>query len=386
MVFNIPSKAMRRMYMARERVARRNPFFATILFGARLLESEKMETIWTDSRDIYFNPAFVTDQANDEYMEGLLLHTVLHCAMLHVSRMKYRDAEMWDQACDFPVNEFVKQYFKLHPSALLDNKYGLMSPEAVYELLEKQQKKPQQPQPGGDGKSGKDKKKQEAPGGMTPPESEKEEQQAEREWKRTVSNAIDTANKAGTMPGFLERLISDITPSEKLDWRDLIRDMSRDAKSNRTRTWTRPNRRRLGNDEYMPGYGNDNVYRLILCMDVSGSVDGAMIKQMCGEAASLLDQDLISHVTLLSVDTKIQRRLEAHSSEDIVGWKPGGGGGTDFLTAMDEVAMIPDAIGCVFLTDMQTSSFGKEPPFPIVWVNWINDNSKAPFGRTVHYT
>jgi len=161
--------------------------------------------------------------------------------------------------------------------------------------------------------------------------------------------------------------------------------MSRDAKSKATRTWHRPNRRRLGNDEYMPGYGNDNVYKLVMCLDVSGSVSQQMIQEMCDEAASLLDQDLVTNVTLISVDTRIQNVLEATTGEDIKGWNAGGGGGTDFRSAMDTIGKMEDVIGCIFLTDMQTSSFGAQPPFEVVWVDWSGGGSKAPYGRTVSY-
>src|SRR6266446_5011749 len=47
--------AMRRVLIAREKIARRNPFFASILFNARLVESDRYQTIWTDGMNVYFN-------------------------------------------------------------------------------------------------------------------------------------------------------------------------------------------------------------------------------------------------------------------------------------------------------------------------------------------
>lgn len=387
----LQSKAMRRMQKAREAVARRNPFFASILFGAKLVEANTHKTIWTDGLNVYFNPEYVTDPKVDRYLEGDLLHNVLHCAMLHGPRRKWRETKKWNEACDFPVNEVVKQYFPVSPQAKQNTKYAKLSPEAIYELLQAQEDqqqgggkgKPDQAQ--GQGASGGQPGDDETPGEMHEPTPE-EQEAAEREWKRTLGSAIEKAQKAGTMPGALQRLIEDIFPKEKINWRDLIRDMSRDAKSKVTRTWTRPNRRRLGNDEYMPGYGNDNVYRLVMCIDVSGSVSDAMVKDMVGEVASLLDQDLVTNVTLMSVDTRVQNRIEVSNSEQLKGWKAGGGGGTNFRTAMKEVAGVHDAIGCIFLTDMCTSSFGDAPEFPVVWVNWEPQNGvKAPYGRTVEY-
>lgn len=406
--------AMRRMLTARERVARRNPFFASILFGAKLEASKTHKTIWSDGIDIFYNPEYVEDQKNDPYIEGWLLHTVLHCAMLHMGRRRYREIKKWNDACDFPVNQVVEDYFKLPQDALRDKKWGAMAPEQVYELLQKmEEQQPKsgkgnpQPQKGGGDKSKPQKGKgqpqdgdeeqegqgggnedgdDEQPGSMFEGENTPEEQEAgERKWESTLKNAMEKS-PPGTMPGNLERLIRHLFPKEKIDWKDLIRDMSRDAKSNTVRTWTRPNRRRLGNDEYMPGNGNDQVFKLVMCLDVSGSVSQQMIQEMCEEAASLLDQNLVNHVTLISVDTRIQKTLEAKSSDDLIGWNAGGGGGTDFSSAMDTVGQMTDVVGCIFLTDMMTSSFGKEPEnFPVVWVDWSGGNSKAPYGRTVPY-
>jgi predicted metal-dependent peptidase len=402
-MFNIlKPTAMRRMLIARERVAKRNPFFASILFGANIIESKKHQTVWTNGIDIFYNPDFVEDGEADKFLEGILLKTVLHCAMLHVSRRRYRQEERWNQSCSFPANKVVEDYFKLPEDALRDDKFSKLSPEAVYELLQQQEEKQEkqkqkqkgkgqgqgQPEDGdgdGEGEGEGQEGEQEKPGSMFSDEtSEQEQEQGERQWKNSVAGAIEKS-PPGTMPGNLQRLIQDLFPKEKIDWKDLIRDMSRDAKSNTTRVWTRPNRRRLGNDEYFPGNGNDKVFKLVMCLDVSGSVSQQMIQEMCEEAASLLDQNLINHVTLISVDTRIQNTLEAKSSEDLKGWNAGGGGGTNFDTAMKTVGEMSDVIGCIFLTDMMTSSFGPQPEFPVVWVDWANSGAKAPYGRTVSY-
>jgi len=409
-MFNIlKPTAMRRMLVARERVAKRNPFFASILFGANIVESKKHQTVWTNGIDIFYNPEFVENKMANTFLEGILLKTVLHCAMLHVSRRRYRQEERWNKSCSFPANKVVEDYFKLPPDALRDDKYSKMSPEAVYEILQDQEDKQQQkgpkppkgkgqPQKGqgqsddgddedgdGDGDGQGKEGEQEAPGSMFSDETtEQQQEQGDRQWKNAVAAAMEKS-PPGTMPGNIQRLIQDLFPKEKIDWKDLIRDMSRDAKSNTTRVWTRPNRRRLGNDEYFPGNGNDKVYKLVMCLDVSGSVSQRMIQEMCEEAASLLDQNLINHVTLISVDTCIQNTLEAKSSEDLKGWNAGGGGGTDFQSAMKTVGEMSDVIGCIFLTDMMTSSFGDQPEFPVVWVDWSGGSSKAPYGRTVAY-
>ncbi len=58
------------------------------------------------------------------------------------------------------------------------------------------------------------------------------------------------------------------------------------------------------------------------------------------------------------------------------------GAAVQFDEAMKRVAQIEDAMGCIFLTDMETMSFGEDPGIPVVWVDWTKRaNQKVPFGK-----
>jgi predicted metal-dependent peptidase len=373
------------MLQARLRIARRTPFFASLVFNARLVESTNHQTIVTDGINILFNPEYVGNKENDPFIEGDFLKCVMHLSLLHLSRKKWREMPKWNESCTLSVGPITHQYFGQAPQLMAnDGKYPNKAAEEIYELLEDEEgdggngKGP--PNPNGQGEG-------EQPGGMVDPSPQDQEaaEQAARDWQLATSNAMDKAKKAGNMPANIQRLVEELLPADKLNWKDIIRDMSRDAKSKDSRTWARPNRRRLGLDMLSPGYNNDAIYRLIACFDLSGSVRDDQHKEMKSEMASLLQQGLVTSVLLVAVDTIVHDPVEAFSAEDVAKWKPRGGGGTDFTTAMEFVAEQKDVIGLVFLTDMETCSFGKQPDFPVVWVNWLKTNTQAPFGRTVHY-
>ena len=137
----------------------------------------------------------------------------------------------------------------------------------------------------------------------------------------------------------------------------------------------------------MPGYADDNIYNLIIAFDVSGSVSDGMLKAMKTEVAALLDQDLVNQATLIAVDTEPKSIAVVTNAQGVIDWKPRGGGGTHFDSAMKLInEEYSGSIGMLFLTDLETGSFGKEPPFPVVWVNFGGNHSlNAPFGRTVLY-
>lgn len=384
--------AMRRMLVARERIARRNPFFASIMFNARLVETDQHETIVTDGMNIFFNPEYVAQ--NDDFIEGDVLKCVMHGAMQHIGRKKYREMDKWNESCTLSVGPLVHQYFKQHPQLMAnDGRFPDKAAEEIYELLDEQQQKKQ----GGGKGQGQGQQPQgspqagEKPGGMVDPQpgTEEAQEQSQKDWGRAVANAMDKATKAGNMPGNIRRLMEELLPAEKLDWRDIIRDFSRDAKSKASRSWSRPNRRRNGQDgdPVMPGFHDDNVYNLVICVDVSGSVSKEMLRNMKSEIAGVLDQDLLNQATLIAVDTRPQDIVVVTNAQGVEDWEPTGGGGTDFRSAMDLINKeYAGSVGMVFLSDLETSSFGSEPPFPCVWVNFSPGNRlKAPWGRTVDY-
>lgn len=388
--FNKLSPAMRRVLVARERIARRTAFFASILFNARMVESDKHQTIWTDGINVYFNPEYV--EQNDPFIEGDILEVVMHLAMQHISRRKHRDLERWNEAADLSIRPLVHQFFRQSPELeIQDKRFPDKAAEEIYELLEAQEQKKSQGGKGGQGGKPQGKQPGEQPGGMVEPDPQDQEEadEAANQWQRAVANAAEKATKAGNMPGAIKRMIDQLIPAEKIDWRDIIRDMSRDAKSKTSRSWSRVNRRRNGQDgdPVMPGYADDNIYNLVIAFDVSGSVDEEMLRSMKSEVAGVLDQDILNQATLIAVDTRPQSIEVVTNSDGVLHWHPTGGGGTDFRSAMDLIAKdYPNSVGLLFLTDMETSSFGKEPPFPVVWVNFAPHNQrKAPFGRTVDY-
>lgn len=399
------SSAMLRVLKAREKVARRNVFFASILYTARLIETDQkpsgVATMFTNGLDIYFHPDFVKE--NDQYIEGVLLHEVLHCAFNHMGRQQHRKellisqtghvVSAWNIACDYAINPLVLSVYKLPKGGLVDSQYDALSAERIYERIVEQAKKNGSVAVMGQNPKGKKGNAPDEQSGRMREATDQEKAEAEKrgmgedEWRRVVNVAKEKAEKAGQVHGQLKRLIEELFPSDKIDWRRLLDDMARNAKENDNSSWSRPNRRFLGSDIILPGTSQDKVFRLVACIDASGSVSEEYLKEMRAELMSLLEQQIVTHVTLIATDTQVCNKEDVTTPEEVKNFSLGlHGGGTDFQAAMAEVAKIEDAVGCIFLTDMQTSSFGKDPGIPTIWVDWTKlGNQKVPFGQVVSY-
>ena len=65
-----------------------------------------------------------------------LVHEVLHAALQHIWRRGDRDRELWDMACDYVVNQIIKdQGLQLPPGVFLSGRFKGMSADAVYSIL-----------------------------------------------------------------------------------------------------------------------------------------------------------------------------------------------------------------------------------------------------------
>src|SRR3974377_818378 len=132
--------AMKRMLQARQRIARRNPFFAGLLFNAKLVETDQYTSIVNDGINVYFNPEYVTNKANNEFIEGDFLKVIMLCALLHMPRKSWRELKKWNQSTTLSVGPLVHQYFKQHPFLMKDDaRFGNKAAEEIYEELEDQE-------------------------------------------------------------------------------------------------------------------------------------------------------------------------------------------------------------------------------------------------------
>lgn len=117
------------------RLRMKSPFFATLALFTRFRSTQQTTSAATDGKDIFFNPDYLLSLPVAQ-RDGLLLHEILHAALLHVPRRKER-SQTWNVAADIVVNGIIMQQgvFELPPGGLRDPKLEHLSVEEIYELL-----------------------------------------------------------------------------------------------------------------------------------------------------------------------------------------------------------------------------------------------------------
>jgi predicted metal-dependent peptidase len=111
------------------RLRMKSPFFATLALFTRVQATQTLPTAATDGQDIFINEEFVRSRSvrgaqslSSPQVDGLLLHEVLHAALLHVLRRGQREPMLWNVAADIVVNGMIAQHkgFELPEGGIRD--------------------------------------------------------------------------------------------------------------------------------------------------------------------------------------------------------------------------------------------------------------------------
>jgi predicted metal-dependent peptidase len=221
------------------------------------------------------------------------------------------------------------------------------------------------------------------------PDSAPEEQAEEaREWAERLLRA----HAGDGVFSMLRTLIADI-PKSRTPWEQVLRTLLARALSPQPGiSWSRPARSWLANQgragatrrmPWEPGRtATKAVPRLVVMVDVSGSIDDALMQRFAREIEALTRR-LETTLVLVIGDDRVR---------EVASFEPGqsslrdirfqGGGGTDFTPLLEEADRHAPDIG-VFLTDLDGPARFK-PKWPVVWaVTGGPSTLAAPFGRVL---
>lgn len=366
-----------------------HPWWGSLALRLRATPNNDIDTAATDGVRLVYSEEFFEALTPGRRIT-VIAHEVMHCALSHMTRRGSRDPELWNKAADHVINLELKangfeamdnfsykgQEFKW----LCDPRFNGMSTEQVYAILEKEKL-----QGGGKGKGQQTIKVYVWDFGHVndAPRSTEEQpmspQQVEEDWKIAVQEATEVAKKAGTLPRGMERITERVKKSRN-DWRDVLR---RYISQIGDYSWTRPNRRFVGDGIYLPGTVKARMRSLVFVVDTSGSIDGEMLQMAAAELENIfLTEERPQVINVLYHDTKVQH---AHEVEGTLEFEGKGGGGTAFQSTLDyveEQGLNPDIL--FWFTDLMTSDHPEAPEYPVVFlVPEEYEDAKFHFGEIV---
>lgn len=378
------------------------PFFGTLAFKLENLVDPSVESALTDGKSIRINPEFA-EKLTDSQLTGLMVECIGHCAMGHLWRRGVRQVGGWNKAADQVIWEMISNLqsatdgrIMMPPNGHVDPRYNNMSAEEVYHLMQQED--------GNDGGNGN----YQSPGAFENPAPDPEAQpdsgegegegsgdpgnqsgpsSLEDEWKAAVSQAAtaERQRNRGNMPAWMKAMVDEVL-EPKVPWTDHVREfchrLSRDDYSYR-----RVNRRFLSHGFALPTLMSERLGPIVGAFDTSGSIFcfPQIVQGILSEFQGVLDLCRPEQMLLMDCDTQVHQQCEFRPGDSLLDFVPEGGGGTDFRPIFDAIAKLPEPPAClIFLTDLEGWFPDVGPDFPVLWANFGNPKTQAPFGTTIH--
>jgi len=84
--------------------------------------------------ELYINPSYLLDEEETRFV---MAHEFLHAALRHDTRLEWRDAYLWNVACDFVINQWLTEMGvgERPDGVLFDEQLKGLSAEAVYDII-----------------------------------------------------------------------------------------------------------------------------------------------------------------------------------------------------------------------------------------------------------
>jgi len=370
--------------------------YSGIIMIGRTEVKDDVPTACTDGRNTYYGREYMSKLASNK-RKGVILHENLHKAFRHISMWKHLYKEnptMANMACDYVINLMImdgdNNFVSLPDGALLDHKYKGLDAGTVYRMIKEEAK-------GGTvrvktvgDQEGKDVPVIEVGTGMDEHDWEGADSMTNEE-KEALAKDVDQALRqgailAGKMSANVPREIGELLQA-KVDWREAMREFVTSFCADKDEsTWRRPSRRWIGQDVYMPSMIGESVGRIVIGIDMSGSIGDEEIGQFLGEVQKICETVKPEGIDLLYWDTRVcqHEKYEQDQLDNLISsTKPRGGGGTDPQCIVDYMGKKKIKAECaVILTDGYVSSWGEGWTCPTLW--GITTDMTSQIGKTVH--
>ena len=367
------------------RLRARSAYFATLVLFAPVISSKQVDHAATDGAQVFINPdyfATLSQQAQDR----LLLHQVLHAALMHVTRRGNRDPRIWNTACDIVLTGIISEIegIGVEAHARRDSELEALSVEEVYELLQRDPDRfPLTNEIDLLEADVTDRADQAGVGG-TEAETRGTKRNAvlEAHWHNALHQAdlISLVVAQGSLPAALRRELHALNP-EQLDWRTYLWRYLVQTPTD----FVGFDRRFIGRGLYLDALAGESLH-VYIGVDTSGSIDERHLRLFMQEVQGILRAYPHIVCDLFYIDA------EAHGPFTITAYseipEPVGGGGTDFRPFFEAVELLlrphEAAVG-VYLTDGYGTFPQTAPAFPLLWIIIAGGlaSEHIPFGEAV---
>ena len=230
------------------------------------MEAPAAVSFHLDHYRLHINPEKFDDWTLEEQL-AVLKHEMLHILNNHVLRKEDRDHQAFNYSTDCAINQLINQKHLpqgcIIPATFPSKKKvpNNLSSEQYYELIDKDQLPPEDPQAGNGSGGGHDKWD----------ESQGDEELAKDITKNMIEKSVAQTQKSrGDIPSEISHYLDLFSRKAELNWKKVLRGIIGNKKVNSRKTIMRRDRRNP-TYEHIKGRTKDRMFDLLLIGDESGS-------------------------------------------------------------------------------------------------------------------
>ncbi len=375
---NDKRKYIQRLLLARLRLLNNYSFYGLLLMNAKFSLDLKAETAYTDGSKICFSPKFM-DELDDNELEFILMHELLHIVLKHCSRGKNYNNLLFNIACDIVVNSNILKSKNMDLSSITLKKYGEsihLAPnnqegynytaEEVYEMLVSNLKS------------------NPIFNSFDNHDNWESDDENSSEWDERMVSAVSIIKESkshGDVPLGVLRAYDKLT-NPQVNWKVILRDFM----STEINDYSfNPPDRRFDGPFFMPDFNGEIEslkLNLLVAIDTSSSVSNKAIGAALAEIKSIVDEADYIDGYIVCLDT-VTYEPTSINDFDFYHFQPLGGGGTHFKAFFDQLDSLKARMSnqvdlIIFITD----GYDDYPPeavrqnIPVLWI--INNDEVTP--------
>lgn len=396
--------------------------WAPVLMVGTTAVVDDIPTAATNGRDKWFGRKLLA--ALDEKMVNfVVLHEASHVMLRHLSTWQAlykKNPRLANMACDYVINIWLvdtdptERYLKMpmidgKQVGLLDPRFRGMSTLQVFKILEQEDEEREKRR--GRGEGGGDEPGEPGDGGGQPgepgfddhlwEEAQALSEEEKKELQREIDHAVRTGEaqarkKAGKGNGTMSRELEELL-APQVDWKEQMREFATEiCRAREESSWSRPSRRFLSEDMYLPTLMGVSIGPVVTGVDTSGSCI-AEAPIFISQIVALADDVNPERIDLLCWDSSVESHQEYTKDNYAsmgIGTKYVGGGGTSPRCVLNWVNKrikegFETPVCIIMLTDGLIDDWGENWPAPVLWVitensNYARERKLAPNGTTIH--
>ena len=300
-----------------------HPFLSVMALSIPIyFKKNKHEAFETDGVAIYVD-VDISETLSEQHLKYVYAHTLLHVLLKHAFRIGERDHGTWNRSSDIVINLLLNDFERVGerpPDEVMLEKFRDKSVEEVYNALYQEDQE-------GEGTPDEENPKEQK---LDLIENSGDTEATQEELDTLIVQAMGAAKKHGNTPAsFLDVIHEVIRP--KIDLETLLHTYMTESFFDKQSDFSRPNRRFIYQDIYLPGYTNEqNHLNLYIALDRSMSIQKETFSKFLGIIDSILRISSDFKVTVIPFDESVDiDKIVTYDAQDIkpiVAFEKGNGG------------------------------------------------------------